>query len=88
MTGMFSLLDRILRVPMEALMQEVNLPDAIRDALLEGKGPYADWLRLVEACEDDTADNVEELATRCGVRFERVNIKQLEAILWAQEVQA
>lgn len=88
MTGMFSLLDRILRVPMEALMEEVNLPDAIRDALLEGKGPYADWLRLVEACEDDAAENVEELATRCGVRFERVNIKQLEAILWAQEVQA
>lgn len=88
MTGMFSLLDRVLRVPMETLLQEVNLPDSIRDALLKGTGPYGEWLRLVIACENDEAEEMDALAEHCGVTVDRVNIKQLEAILWAQEVQA
>jgi EAL and modified HD-GYP domain-containing signal transduction protein len=52
--GMFSLLDQILNVEMEVLMQEIELPSALAQALLgeDEDSYYGRLLRFVQSYED------------------------------------
>ena len=51
MTGILSLLDTLLQMPMAEALGDISLPQASRDALLERKGPLGTMLRLAEALE-------------------------------------
>jgi EAL and modified HD-GYP domain-containing signal transduction protein len=55
--GAFSLLDKILGLPIEKILEKVSVSEAITDALLTRTGPYAELLTLAEAVEkrDDAA---------------------------------
>ncbi len=53
--GVFSLLDRITGRSLSLLTEELELPDEVTAALQHAGGPYADWLALAEAVEDDPA---------------------------------
>ena len=53
--GVFSLLDRITGRPLSSLTDELELPEEVAAALQHAGGPYADWLALAEAVEDDPA---------------------------------
>ena len=86
LTGLFSLLDCLLRAPMKDILDQLQLPEPLREALMTGTGPYAPWLELVVACETGQGD-LEQLAHACGLSESEVNIRQMEAILWAQELQ-
>ncbi len=48
MTGVFSLLDRLLHMPMADIVAELHLPRHVADALLERSGALGAWLRLTE----------------------------------------
>ncbi len=49
MTGVFSLLDRLLHMPMLEIVAELHLPQHVSDALLERSGTLGSWLRLTES---------------------------------------
>ena len=49
--GMFSLLDRLLGVPMEEALRHIPLPEAAMQALTSRKGMLGSLLALAEACE-------------------------------------
>jgi EAL and modified HD-GYP domain-containing signal transduction protein len=49
MTGVFSLLDRLLRTPMAELLRELKLPPDVEAALLAREGRLGQRLRLCEA---------------------------------------
>ncbi len=49
MTGVFSLLDRLLHMPMMEIVADLHLPDHVAGALLNRSGPLGNWLRLTEA---------------------------------------
>ena len=49
--GVFSLLDRALGQPFSTLLAKVRVPDAVREALVEGTGPHVPLLRVVESIE-------------------------------------
>ncbi|WP_026354316.1 HDOD domain-containing protein [Massilia niastensis] len=49
MTGVFSLLDRLLRMPMCDIAADLCLPDEVAGALLERSGTLGSWLRLTES---------------------------------------
>ena len=57
MTGVFSLLDRLLRMPMAEIAQELQLPSDFAAALVQRAGQLGRWLRLTETDpgEDDLA---------------------------------
>jgi EAL and modified HD-GYP domain-containing signal transduction protein len=55
--GAFSLLDRITGRSLARLTDEVPLPDAVSAALIGAGGPYAAWLELARAVEDDGEPN-------------------------------
>jgi EAL and modified HD-GYP domain-containing signal transduction protein len=60
--GAFSLLDRITGRSLARLTEDVPLPDAVSTALNGGGGPYAGWLDLARAVEDDPAQSASRIA--------------------------
>jgi EAL and modified HD-GYP domain-containing signal transduction protein len=73
--GMFSLLDRILGVTMDALLKEIKLPEEVVDALLgRQENEYSRLLRYVEVYE--LLDETQELP-ETGLRLDGRKISKL-----------
>ena len=85
--GMFSLLDRLLGLPMKEVLETIQLPDDVVRALLTRGGMYGPYLALAEACELNS-NLVSSLAASLGIRPEEVNKMHLQALAWAQNVTA
>lgn len=85
--GMFSLLDRLLGLPMKEVLDTVGLPDEVVRALLTRGGMYGPYLALAEACELNS-NLVASLAASLDISPEDVNKAHLEALAWAQSVAA
>jgi len=49
--GAFSLLEQLFGEPMQILLKDLRISEAMRQALVDGAGPYAPLLRLAEAIE-------------------------------------
>jgi EAL and modified HD-GYP domain-containing signal transduction protein len=85
--GMFSLLDRLLGLPMAEVLDTIQLPEQVVSALLGREGQYGPYLALAEACELDS-DLVASLAASLGISPHDVNKAHLSALAWAQNVAA
>ena len=84
--GMFSLLDKLLGVPMEDVLEKIQLSESVTQALLSREGIYGPFLALAEACELNSA-NVESMATSLCISSRQVNEAHLSALAWAQGLQ-
>jgi EAL and modified HD-GYP domain-containing signal transduction protein len=82
LTGMFSLMDAVLRLPMPELLDRVALGDVVREALLERTGPYADALAFAESYELGLFESAAELATQMGVDPSALGERYAEAVAW------
>lgn len=85
--GMFSLLDRLLGIPMKEVLETVQLSAEIVAALLDRGGRYGPYLALAEACELNS-DLVSSLATSLQLAPVDVNKAHLSALAWTQDVTA
>jgi EAL and modified HD-GYP domain-containing signal transduction protein len=83
--GMFSLIDGVLGVPMEEVLAQVQLPEAVQEAVRTRGGLYGPFVALAEACEIDTGDAA-ALAASIGLSAEKVNASHLAAMAWALDV--
>lgn len=83
--GMFSLLDRLLGVPMEEVLEKVQLSDAVSEALLSREGIYGPFIALAEACESPASD-IESMAGALCISALQVNQSHLSALAWAQSL--
>lgn len=82
--GAFSLLDRITGRSLARLTQDVPLPDPVVAALNGAGGPYAAWLALARAVEDDgkgpAQPRVAAAAEPLGLNLGAVNLALLKAL--------
>jgi EAL and modified HD-GYP domain-containing signal transduction protein len=85
--GMFSLLDRLLGLSMKEVLETIQLPEQVVQALLGREGTYGPYLALAEACELDS-DLVASLAASLDISPHDVNKAHLSALAWAQNVAA
>ncbi|MEO7495564.1 MAG: HDOD domain-containing protein [Massilia sp.] len=83
--GMFSLLDRLLGLPMKEVLDTIQLPDEVVRALLTRGGMYGPYLALAEACELNS-NLVASLAASLNISPIDVNKAHLSALAWAQNV--
>jgi EAL and modified HD-GYP domain-containing signal transduction protein len=83
--GMFSLLDRLLGIPMKEVLETVPLSAEIVSALLDRGGRFGPYLALAEACELNSS-LVASLAASLKVTPEEVNKAHLSALAWTQNV--
>ena len=83
--GMFSLLDRLLGLPMDQVLETIQLPDEVVRALTRREGRYGPYLALAEACELNS-NLVASLADTLDISPAEVNQAHLSALAWAQSV--
>lgn len=82
--GIFSLLDVLLRMPMDKVLEQMNLPPLVVEVLLHNSGKYAPYLGLAMACEAFEQDQIVDLASQIGLSLTQVTICQTEALIWAE----
>lgn len=82
--GVFSLLDAMLEMPMDKVLDKVQLPEAITDALLRREGVYGPFLQLAEACESGNSLAIEQLASSLQYEPAKVNDCHIAALSWAE----
>lgn len=87
LTGLLSLIDVVLQVPMERAIASLAVSPAIEAAVLRGEGPHAAHLTLAQACESMDADAIRNAAQRCNVQPEVAAEVHLEALAWALSIQ-
>jgi len=80
MAGVFSLLDRLLHMPMPDIVAELHLPDHVTQALLERRGALGAWLRLTEVHPS------REALAEAGIDAADWWNSQLHAYHWAIQV--
>ena len=85
--GMFSLLDKLLGIPMEEVLDSIQLSESIAQALQSREGIYGPFLALAEACEKDV-DSVGTLADALFISAVQVNEAHMSALVWAQSLKA
>ncbi len=77
----------LLGVRINAILDEMHLPEPIADALLKREGAYAPLLDLALACENDGADIIAAKAAKLGIGTAALNHAQLAAVSFADAIQ-
>ncbi len=81
--GMFSLLDKLLGVPMEDVLEKIQLSESVTQALLSREGIYGPFLALAEACELNSPE-LESMASSLCLSARQVNEAQMSSLAWVQ----
>jgi EAL and modified HD-GYP domain-containing signal transduction protein len=84
--GTFSLLPAMLMVPMSEALKELDLPEPVTQSLLDRSGPYAPYLKLVEACEDPTLAGVAKLCAQLSITPKELVLAQTRASDWVAQL--
>lgn len=85
-TGILSMLDALLNMPMAQAIASIKLSPPTADALLNGEGVYAPFLRLAIACEKGNQQNIEQLSAELGMCDEEVNIAHINSLVWSERL--
>jgi len=86
MTGLLSLIDVVLEMPLERAMEAFDPAPPIRQAIMAGEGRLAELLALARACEEADAAALDDAAEQCGITPERAGLCHVEALAWALEM--
>jgi EAL and modified HD-GYP domain-containing signal transduction protein len=86
-TGAFSMLSLLLGASIQAVLDELLLPDAVTDALLYDQGDYAQILRLARSCESFDYGALAKVADELQLTAEQVNRAHLAALGFADSLQ-
>jgi EAL and modified HD-GYP domain-containing signal transduction protein len=86
LTGLFSLLDKLLERSMTETLASVSVPQAVSDALIAASGPLIPFLNLVVACEKGQQEEIAACAAICQLDVASVNEDLLASLIWANEI--
>lgn len=86
MTGIFSLLDVLLKMPMNEILEALPLQSAIAEALRSRGGIIGDLLAIVIAGESGDHATAEERLARLQVSPMRHAMAQTAALFWASRI--
>lgn len=87
-TGILSLIDALLNIPMHLAVGQLSLPEAVHSALIHRQGLYAPYLDLAIACEEGNQEQIELHAALAGVDDKTLNVAHLQALMWAEGLEA
>lgn len=85
MTGLFSLMDALMRAPMDRVLARVEVAPDVKSALLTRTGVQAPALMLAEAYEEGDFDLARALAGQVGIDADEVVRLYVDALGWARE---
>jgi len=85
-TGLFSLAEPLMEIPLARLLERLPMPDAVVQALVHQTGPYAPFLKLAEASERGDFERTARYASDIDSSPEEVNLAQLQSLAWTEEL--
>jgi len=85
-TGIFSLLDVMLGMPMESALGLLSVPEPVANALLHHAGPLGELLSLAQACESSNDALFDRAAASLQLSSQQINMAHLQALAWADHV--
>ncbi|RTL46895.1 MAG: HDOD domain-containing protein [Burkholderiales bacterium] len=85
--GLFSLLDHMLKSPFEKLLQSIPVPERVRQALVDGTGPFLPYLELVKAVESESVFDYRERADALMLGAGEINACVLRALHKAAQLE-
>ena len=83
--GLLSVTDALYQTPMDQLLDDLPVSSEIREALLDGSGPYGLALAAARACERADIERLEELVPG---RIEEVQEAYASAIEWTEALRS
>lgn len=87
MTGIMSLMDALLGMPLAKVTDGLPMPVEMRNALFERKGTLGRMLMLAEALENGDAPGVSAaIAAMPGYTSSQINLAQMQALCWANSI--
>ncbi|MDR1463448.1 MAG: HDOD domain-containing protein [Azoarcus sp.] len=86
LTGLFSLLDRLMGAPLSELTEKIQIPEEVRVALVRREGILARFLALAKACERMNPEQIAQHAEALGLSAQTVNLAVFDALAWANEM--
>jgi EAL and modified HD-GYP domain-containing signal transduction protein len=84
--GVFSLLNHMLKLPFDELLKSLPVPDRVRDALVSQAGPFAPYLDLVRAIENEALFDIRECADQVFMGLLEINSAVLRALRSARQL--
>jgi EAL and modified HD-GYP domain-containing signal transduction protein len=87
LTGLLSLIDVILKQPIEHALEALSVTDEIRNAVLYSQGAYATTLALARACESMDMGRIVSASEACGIFPEQASSCFMEALSWTLTLQ-
>lgn len=87
-TGLLSLLDLLLGLPMTEIVAQMGVTPDVKEALLRREGLHGSVLRLVEAYDLGEWQAFTTASTELGIGSLEVGAHYLEALKWAGELAA
>lgn len=85
-TGIFSLLDVMLSMPMDSALKLVQIPDGMSNALLKGEGFLGHVLALTQACESGDDAVFDNASQALKLNSQQINMAHLQALAWADQM--
>jgi len=86
MTGVLSLLDTLLNMPMKEIIDQINLEKDVSEALLNFNGPLGTLLRLIIKLEKAEVEEVKMIADELSLQMNQLSDVQMEAISWTNKI--
>jgi EAL and modified HD-GYP domain-containing signal transduction protein len=86
-TGLFSMLDVLMDMPMVSALEGMYLADEVFEALVERTGVLYMLLELATSLERSDWDKVDELTSLLNIDTNLVSGEYLDAIKWCNEIQ-
>ncbi|MEW6314562.1 MAG: EAL domain-containing protein [Pseudomonadota bacterium] len=90
MTGIMSLMDTLLSMPLAEIIATIDLAPEVRAALLERSGILGNLLKLTEKLEENDmagmSEILEQLSRHSPLTLHQVNTAQMEALRWANSI--
>ncbi len=87
-TGVFSLLDQMLGIPLDEALKSISLPEVVVEALVHRAGKLAPFLELTEACESANDEAFAKAANALLLSNQQVNWAHLQALAWTDAMTA
>ena len=84
--GMFSTIDTFMNRPMDEILEELPLSDNIKDALLNGEGPFSNIFNLVLVYEKSEWDKVSEYAEVLNIDQSKIPELYIKSLEWTNQL--
>jgi len=84
--GSLSAIERMIGVPMKAVLSSIDLAPSVQGALIAGEGPYALLLQIIQASEAGKEGVLRRLVDRLGISWVDAKLAVAQGMQFATEI--